>query len=203
MYVKDFAHDGTSQQIVSVYNHGVSYPLELRDDLLRAIPSLRLRYLSYQDYARQTVQDMFTPAELQGAIFKQAQTFASALARNNGDGSFTLVPLPREAQIAPIYGILPQDVDGDGKTDLLVAGNFDGVQPEIGRMRAGYGVLLRGDGHGNFTPVGVRQSGFSVPGQARDIKRLRTRTGDIYVVARNNDRPLVFRKTGGARSPAQ
>ncbi len=203
MYVKDFAHDGTSEQIVSVYNHGVSYPLELRDNLLRAIPSLRLRYLSYQDYARQTVQDMFTPAELQGAIFKQAQTFASALARNNGDGSFTLVPLPREAQIAPIYGILPQDVDGDGKTDLLVAGNFDGVQPEIGRMRAGYGVLLRGDGHGNFTPVGVRQSGFSVPGQARDIKRLRTRTGDIYVVARNNDRPLVFRKTGGARSPAQ
>jgi hypothetical protein len=203
MYVKDFAHDGTSEQIVSVYNHGVSYPLELRDDLLRAIPSLRLRYLSYQDYARQTVQDMFTPAELQGAIFKQAQTFASALARNNGDGSFTLVPLPREAQIAPIYGILPQDVDGDGKTDLLVAGNFDGVQPEIGRMRAGYGLLLRGDGHGNFTPVGVRQSGFSVPGQARDIKRLRTRTGDIYVVARNNDRPLVFRKTGGARSPAQ
>jgi hypothetical protein len=84
-----------------------------------------------------------------------------------------------------------------------VAGNFDGVQPEIGRMSAGYGLLLRGDGHGNFTPVGIRQSGFSVPGQARDIKRLRTRTGDIYVVARNNDRPLVFRKSGGSKSPAQ
>lgn len=199
MYVKDFARDGTDQQIVSVYNQGVSYPLELRDDLLKAIPSLRLRYLSYKDFARQTVKDIFTGPELQGAIFKQAQTFASALVRNNGDGSFTLEPLPREAQITPIYAILAQDVEGRGKADLLVAGNFDGVQPEIGRMSAGYGLLLRGDGKGGFTPAGVRQSGFFVPGQARDIKRVRTRSGDIYVVTRNNDRPLVFR---AARSAA-
>ena len=195
MYVKDFAGTGTDQQIISAYNHGVSYPLALRDDLLKAIPSLRLRYLSYKDYARQTVQDIFTPAALQGAIFKQVQTFASALVRNNGDGSFTLVPMPREAQIAPIYATLPQDVDGDSKIDLLVAGNFDGVQPEIGRMSAGYGLLLRGNGKGDFTPVEVQQSGFSVPGQARDIKRVRTRQGFLYVVARNNDTPLVFRAT--------
>jgi hypothetical protein len=202
MYVKDFAANGTDQQIVSVYNHGVSYPLELRDDLLKAIPSLRLRYLSYTDYARQTVKDIFTAPELQGAIFKQAQTFASVLARNNGDGSFTLVPLPPEAQIAPIYAILAQDLEGHGKTDLLVAGNFDGVKPEIGRMSAGYGLLLRGDGKGGFTAVRVQQSGFFVPGQARDMKRVRTRTGDIYVVARNNDRPLVFRATRSAAAAA-
>jgi hypothetical protein len=193
IYVKDFARNETYQQIVSVYNHSVSYPLELRDDLLQAIPSLRLRYLSYKNYARQTVKDMFTPAELQGAIFKQAQTFASALVRNNGDGSFTLVPLSREAQIAPIYGILAADLDGRGTTDLLVAGNFDGFKPEIGRMHAGYGLLLPGDGKGDFSPMPVQQSGFFVPGQARDIKRVRTRSGYIYVVARNNDRPLVFR----------
>jgi enediyne biosynthesis protein E4 len=202
MYVKDFAGNGTDQQIVSVYNHGVSYPLELRDDLLKAIPSLRLRYLSYKDYARQTVNDIFTAPELHGAIFKEAREFASALARNNGDGSFTLVPLPREAQIAPIYGILAQDLEGNGKTDLLVAGNFDGVKPEIGRMSAGYGLLLRGDGKGDFSAVRVQQSGFVVPGQARDIKRLRTRNGYLYVVARNNDRPLVFRATRSAAAAA-
>ena len=202
MYAKDFARDGTNQPIVSVYNHGISYPIELRDDLLRAIPSLRLRYLSYKDYARQTVTDIFTPTELQGATLKEAQEFASVLARNNGDGSFTLVPLPRAAQIAPIYAILAQDLEGRGKSDLLVAGNFTGVQPEIGPMRAGYGLLLRGNGKGDFTPVGVQQSGFFVPGQTRDIKRVRTRSGSIYVVARNNDRPLVFRATGSAAPSA-
>src|SRR2546430_4561198 len=98
-----------------------------------------------------------------------SHTFATALVRNNGDGSFTLSPLPLEAQLAPVYGILAQDVDGDGKPDLLLAGNFDGVQPEIGRMSASYGLVLRGDGRRRFTPLPAAQSGVMVPGQARDI----------------------------------
>jgi hypothetical protein len=125
------------------------------------------------------------------------------LVRNNGDGSFTMVPLPLEAQIAPVYGILAADIDGDGKADLLMAGNFDGVKPEIGRMSAGYGLYLRGDGKGHFTPVRELESGFFVPGQARDIKRVRTRAGNIYIVSRNNDRPLIFRSTAPAGGSAK
>ena len=199
MYVKDFDGNGVSEQIVSVYNHGKSYPIAMRDELLSALPFLKPRYPRYADYAGQTVTDIFTPAELAGATFKQAHTFATALARNNGDGSFTLVPLPPEAQLAPVYGILAQDLDGNGKPDLLLAGNFDGVQPSIGRMSASYGLLLRGDGKGQFTPVPAMQSGFLVHGQARDIQPVRTRRGDLYVVTRNNDRALVFRATHPAR----
>jgi hypothetical protein len=199
MYVKDFDGTGVSKQIVSVYNHGTSYPIAMRDELINALPYLKARFPRYADYAGKTVTDIFSPAELAGATLEQAHTFATALARNNGDGSFTLVPLPREAQIAPVYGILASDVDGDGKTDLLLAGNFDGLQPEIGRMSASYGLLLRGDGTGRFTPLGTTLSGFAVPGQARDIQRVRTPRGDLYVVTRNNDRALVFR----ARHPAR
>jgi hypothetical protein len=133
-------------------------------------------------------------------VVKKAYTLATALARHNGDGSYTLVPLPREAQVAPVYGILVTDVNGDGKTDLLLAGNFDGVQPEIGRMAASWGLVLLGDGKGNFRPISARESGFLVPGQARDIQRVRTARGDLYIVARNNDRPLVFRRTRGVTS---
>ena len=202
MYVKDFGGNGVTDQIVSVYNRGTSYPLAMRDELIRALPYLKTRYPRYEDYARQTVTDIFSSADLQGAVLKQARTFATALARNNGDGSFTLVPLPREAQLAPVYGITAGDVDGDGKTDLLLAGNFDGVQPELGRMSASYGLVLSGDGSGRFTPVPAARSGFVVPGQARDIQRVRTRQGVLYVVARNNDRPLIFRATAARRALA-
>jgi hypothetical protein len=197
MYVKDFDGNGSDEQIVSCYNQGVGYPITMRDDLIKALPYLKVRYLNYKDYARQTVTDIFSPKELAGAIFKQAHTLATALARNNGDGSFTLIPLPLEAQLAPVYGVLARDFDGDGKIDVLLAGNFDGVKPEIGRMSASYGLLLRGDGTGKFAPVPESQSGFLVPGQARDIQRVATRQGDLYIVARNNDRPLVFRAAVG------
>src|SRR5437867_3562576 len=175
MYAKDFDGNGVTEQIVSVYNHGTSYPIAMRDELIAALPSLKPRYPRYTDYAGQTVTDIFSPAELAGATFKQAHTFATALRRNNGAGSFTLDSLPAEAQLAPVYGIVAQDLDGDGKPDLLLAGNFDGVQPEIGRMSASYGLLRRGDGLGRFTPVPAAQRGFMVPGQARHIPRVQTR----------------------------
>jgi hypothetical protein len=192
MYVKDFDGNGFPEQIVSCYSDGVSYPLVLRDDLVAALPYLKTRYLSYADYAGQTTAAIFGSA-LSDAELKRVETFASALVRNNGDGSFTLVPLPREAQIAPVYGILASDFDRDGTLDVLLAGNFDGVKPEIGRMSASYGLFLSGKGDGTFTAVRAAESGFFVPGQARDIQRLKTRAGDRYVVTRNNDPPLVFR----------
>ena len=193
MYVKDFAHSGFVQQIISYYHDGKSYPLELRDELIRSLPLLKDRYVNYRDYARQTFADVFPRKDLEDAVVRNAYTFSTSLVRNNGDGTFTLVPLPLEAQIAPIYGIVAADIEGNGKQDLLMAGNFDGVKPEIGRMSAGYGVYLRGDGKGHFTPVRALESGFFVPGQTRDIQRVRTRAGSIYIVSRNNDRPLVFR----------
>jgi hypothetical protein len=202
MYINDFDRNGFVEQIVSSYTNGTSYPMALRDDLLTVLPFLEERYPTFESYARQTVTDIFTPGELADAVVKQVYTVATSLARNNGDGSFTLVPLPLEAQLAPVYGILAAELDGDGALDLLLAGNFDGVKPEIGRMSASYGLFLRGDGGGRFTPVRTVESGFSVPGQARDIQQIATRQGDLYVVTRNNDRPLIFRANPGGRASA-
>jgi hypothetical protein len=202
MYVKDFDRNGVLDQILCYYENGACYPITLRDDLLNVIPALRARYPDYEGYAQQTVEDMFAPTDLAEATLKQAHTFATTLVLNDGDGSFTLVPLPLEAQAAPVYGILAAELDGDGSLDLLLAGNFDGFKPEIGRMRASYGLFLRGDGDGGFTAVRTSESGFLVPGQARDIQRVHTRQGDLYVVTRNNDRPAVFRTTATGQASA-
>ena len=202
MYVKDFDGNGFSEQIVTLFERStvgaqhaaplLLLPLALRDELTGALPYLKPRYPKYSDYAGQTVEQIFGSG-LNNAVVKQAETFASTLALSNRDGSYTLVALPSAAQIAPVYGILAGDFDHDGNTDLLLAGNFSGVQPEIGSMMASYGLMLRGNGRGGFTPLHAAQSGFVVPGESRDIQRLRTRRGELYIVARNNDRPLFFR----------
>jgi hypothetical protein len=199
MYVRDFDGNGFPEQIVTLYErstvgaqHAAPLPLALRDELTSALPNLKPRFPKYSDYAGQTVEQVFGTA-LSDAVLKQAETFASAIALSNRDGSYTVVTLPREAQIAPAYGILAGDFDHDGKLDLLLAGNFSGVQPEIGSMMASYGLMLHGNGHGGFTALNEARNGFVVPGETRDIQRLRTRRGDLYIVARNNDRPLFFR----------
>ena len=150
-------------------------------------------------YAKAGVTDIFKPEDLADAVQKKAETFATSLLRNNGDGSFTMVPLPTEAQLAPVYGIVARDVDGDGIADLMLAGNFDGFKPDIARTSESYGLVLRGATGGRFTPLSHLASGFVVPGQSRAILRVRSRAGIVFVVARNNDRPLVFRPNAKAR----
>ena len=203
MIVKDFLHDGFVEQVISTYSNGKSYPLPLRDDLIRALPFLKDRFPKYSDYAGKTTSEVFTPEELSGATVKQAYTFATSLVRNNGDGSFTLVPLPAAAQVAPVYGIATGDVDGDGRTDLLLAGNFSGFRPDIGGASASYGLYLRGDGSGKFAAVPERASGFFVRGDARDIARAGTARGPAWVVTRSNDRPLVFRAARSGKAAAR
>jgi hypothetical protein len=192
MHVMDADRNGIVEQVLSIPEGTRSYPLPLRDDLLRAVPSLGARYPDYESYARAAVADLFPPAVVAGAVVKEAYTFATTLVRNDGGTAFTLLPLPVEAQLAPVYGILPSDVDRDGHLDLLLAGNLDGATPGIGRMRASYGLLLLGDGTGAFTPISGVESGFVVPGQGRDIQPVRGRRGLRYVVTRNDDRALVF-----------
>jgi hypothetical protein len=93
-----------------------------------------------------------------------------------------------------MYGLLPDDIDGDGSLDLLLAGNFFGVQSNLGRPDASYGTWLRGDGTGRFSAVPTRESGFRVSGQARDVIRLDVRGQEpLVMVVKNNDRPQLFR----------
>jgi hypothetical protein len=190
MHVSDFDGNGYIEQVVSYYKNGTSYPLVLRGPLVGQLSYLRQKYTSHAAYAEQTVQDIFTEEQLQEATVHKAHRFASTYIENRGDGTFAMHALPFEAQIAPMYGVVTDDVDGDGHTDILMAGNFHGVPPNIGRMDASYGVWLRGDGDGGFTTVPARESGFRVTDQARDMALVdNAQHGKILVVAKN-DAPL-------------
>jgi enediyne biosynthesis protein E4 len=201
LYVNDFSHTGSGnvEQILTSYQDGVSYPLAGRDELLNKIPSLRAKFPTYKQFGASRIEDILPAADLRDAQVREADTFASAIAKNNGDGTFTLRSLPTGAQLAPIYASATGDFDGDGKPDLIVGGNLYGVTPMLGRYDASYGLLLKGDGTGGFTAVDMDSSGLVIDGQVRDIRVLRGANGQrLIVVARNNDAVLVLR---AARSP--
>jgi enediyne biosynthesis protein E4 len=120
----------------------------------------------------------------------EAKELASVVALNNGDGTFTVTPLPVEAQFAPIRAVLADDFDGDGHTDLLVAGNFHGVTPMRGRYDASYGLLLRGDAKGGFEVVDLEAGGLVIEGEVRAMQMLRGADGSRNVVVARNDAGL-------------
>jgi hypothetical protein len=198
--VHDFGGTGVQKQILEFHKQGTSYPLAGRDDIVRLVPSLRSRYPSYAAFGASRVEDVFPAAELQRATTLTARQLASAVALAGADGRFSLRPLPVEAQLAPVYAALADDVDGDGRTDLLLGGNQHGVPPMLGRYDASYGLLLRGLGDGRFAPLDMAESGVALDGEVRDMKYVRqARGGRLVVVARNGD-SLRFLRSPGAGS---
>ena len=194
LYVNDFFANGTLEQILTFYKHGASYPLAGRDELVQVMPQLRAKYLSYASFGAARIEDVFSAADLRRATVLEARDFATSIALSTGNGTFDLQPLPPEAQFAPVYAALAQDLSGDGHADLLLGGNFYGVTPVQGRYDASYGLLLSGDGKGGFVPVDLEQSGVVIEGQVRHIAQLKGPNGArLIVVARNGDRLLVLR----------
>jgi hypothetical protein len=108
--------------------------------------------------------------------------------------------LPRIAQIAPVQGLVAGDFDGDGYADIYAVQNSYAPNPVTGRFDGGLSQLLRGDGHGHFTPVPLAESNLVVPGDAKALAVL-----DIdqdgwpdFLISRNNSTTLAFRNNGVA-----
>ncbi len=154
--------------------------------------TLGVKFPTYGSFASASMDQLFGQSELQRAVHYQADTFASVLLHNDGNGAFSATPLPSLAQASPIRGIAPVDVDGDGHLDLVVAGNLYDIEPNTPRADAGNGVWLRGDGRAHFTAVSPRESGFLAPHNAAGLALLTTTAGKSLLVANTGDALQLF-----------
>jgi len=188
MVVSDFDNNGSTDCVISTFVQKNSYPIAIRDYILDQMPFLRKKYLRYAQYSGATVSDIFTTEQLAKASSFFADNMSSAVFFNNGDGSFTTKKLPPEAQFFPVNGIQYEDVNADGNRDLLLAGNDYSTEVETGRNDAGIGLLLLGDGKGDFKPVSVLQSGFYVPGDVKCLERIMINGKRCYIAGKNKDK---------------
>ena len=193
LYLADFDHNGMVDPILCYNTSTGQFPLPLLPDLLKQLPYLARRFPTHASYAGKPIEQLFTPQELAAAEVKQAYEFRSCVFLASDEGKFQPLPLPDEAQLAPVYTIQTEDFDGDGKLDLLLAGNFYGATPQLARFDASYGTLLRGLGNGRFMPMSAAESGLCIRGQVRRSSLLHhQRYGQVILFAQNNDSLLVY-----------
>ncbi len=189
IYAYDFDHNGSIDPVLCYYfNDGKSYPVASRDDMLDQINMLKKKYVYYKDYAGATIKDMFEGEDFGSIPVLKAEMFESVCLINEGKNKFTIKKLPAEAQWFPINCNLIYDFNNDGNSDLLIAGNNNSIRPEFGKIDAGFGLYLEGDGFGNFIPINNRMSGINIPGEVKDM-RIVSFSGKNYVVIVKNNLP--------------
>lgn len=167
LYYKDFDDNGSIDPILCTYIQAQSYPYLTRDELLEQVPTKRPKFTSYESYSNARLTDIFGDDELKDAKKLVANYLKTVLLTQNAQGKFEEKTLPIEVQYAPIYTIIVTDYDQDGRKDLVLCGNLNKSRLKFGKYDANYGLLLKGDGNGQFLSIPQRQSGFNLQGDVR------------------------------------
>lgn len=201
VYAKDFNNDENFDAIISVFlpdniskKKMKEFPASSRDDIIRQMNTLRKKYNNYKSYATATIDSVLNPDDKKNALIYRANNFTSCFIKNMGNGKFTIQPLPVMAQLSTLCGMSVEDFDGDGNLDVIINGNDYGIEIGSGRSDALNGLMLKGDGKGNFVAISILQSGIYIPGNGKSITMLRNEKNECLLAASENRGPIrVFR----------
>lgn len=198
IYAKDFDNNQSIDPIIFTFfkNHQGDYlsvPAHYWDDLYGQSTLFRRKFTGYKGYALATEETLFSPEELEGAIKLEGNFDRSSFIENLGNGKFKVHELPTLAQLAPVNGTVIDDINGDGHLDVLLVGNDYGNEVFSGRYDAFTGLVLLGDGQGNFEAVRSLESGFQVFGDAKAMARIQGADGAMrYIATQNRGKLKLF-----------
>ena len=163
----DIDGNGTQDLLEAVFEPSLKQWMPLRDrkTLTAALPFLTDRFPTYRAFGSASLEEMFGDTLTKLGDLR-VNTLDSMAFLNRGD-HFEAIPLPREAQFAPAFGVAVADFDGDGHEDVFLSQNFFAVDRETGRYDGGRGLWLRGDGKGTLTAVSAEESGVLIFGEQR------------------------------------
>lgn len=187
VYGFDFDGNGTMDPIITYSKEGKDVPVAVRDVMHEQMTSIiNKRFGSYDAYSRATIKDIFDEAELENATVLSAVEMRSCYIENTGNSKFVLQPLPMEAQIAPVFGSLANDFNGDGFLDVLLVGNSEAFETYTGPYDASLGTLLLGNGKGDFTYVPQTKSGLYLNHDQKALGSIYTGKENLIVLTNNN-----------------
>jgi hypothetical protein len=193
LYYDDFDQNGRFDPFIAYFNQGKAYPLAGRDEALEQLVPLRKRFTDYKSYAAATAEEVLGK-DWSARATKLTITETQSGILWNDKGKLTFKALPLAAQTSPVYAIGTGDFDGDGQTDILLAGNQSKFRIRIGKTDANYGALLRGNGKGDFEYLPQYQSGLNLTGDIRDVQQVNNQL--IFSV--NDGKVQTYRKTFGS-----
>jgi hypothetical protein len=172
MYVADFDNNGALDPIICHYVQGKSYPIASRDELLGQISSLKTKFVKYRDYADATIEDIFSAEQIKQAKVFYCDELASGILYNDGNNRFSFKPFGLQGQFSKVSGAIADDFNRDGRTDILLAGNFYPYRTQLGSSDASLGILLEG-GPDSLEAVDPAASGCYIGGDVRGMTEIK------------------------------
>lgn len=190
LFAKDFDNSGSHDVYLGYYDKdGTLYPVRGRQCSSQQMPFIADKYENYTEFAKAPIEDVLEGLTEDAAI-KEAHTFANAMLINDGNGGYTVEPLPNEAQVGPIFTFTEIATKEGGKY-IFAGGNYYEREVETTRSDASTGVLLQlGADEKKIKVIESRESGIYADLDVRDSEVLPRPDGSKLFLVANNNAPI-------------
>jgi len=192
LWIHDFDGNGTLDKIISKTVNNKDVPVFMKRDITDQIPGLKKKNLNFEDYARRSVQELFSDANIKKAEVFEFNYNSSCVLLNKGGGKFEVKKLPVFTQLSSVNAILSTDLNKDGKNDLVLGGNLFYFQPQFSRLDASYGHVLLNRGNGNMEWIKPSISGIDVRGEIKNIIPFRSQSKTQLLILQNGTYPVMY-----------
>jgi hypothetical protein len=190
--VNDFDKNGIKDKVVTYTVDGKDKPVVVKRELEEMVPAIKKNNLKHIQYANKSIQEIFSREDINTAVVKTFNYGSSIIAINKGDGQFEIIKLPVMAQLSSVNAILVDDLNKDGRLDLMLGGNHFNFQPQYDRLDGSFVEVFIQQKNRQFELMDPAQAGILLKGQMRDIKKINRDGKTNYLLLRNNDFPLLY-----------
>ena len=191
LYYYDFDNNGKKEQILTYYLKGRELPFATKSELEKQLPSLKKKFIYAENFAKASLDDLFSEDQLRKADTLSADEFANTILINEGNLHFRPQPMPWEAQLSTYRDAIVVDANGDSLPDILLVGNYYDNNIQMGRNDADYGTILLNKGRGTFSATPLNR--LAITGEVRHIQPININGQQAFILARNNDSAMVIR----------
>jgi enediyne biosynthesis protein E4 len=196
LWIADFDGSGDVDKLLTRRIDGKDKPVFLKNDIQDQVPGIKKENLKHHDFAQKSIQELFPADKVENASVKEVNYSSSIIAYNIGNGQFHIEKLPVRAQLSSVNAIVCDDIDGDGRRDLITAGNKSGFPPQLQKLDASYGDVFLNKGSRRLDWQAFDFTNLKVDGETKDIIQVNAGDNKYFIFLRNNDYPKTFRLNG-------
>ena len=193
LWLNDFDQNGILDKVLTYTIDGKDKPVVVKHDLEEQLPSIKKNNLKHVDYAKRSIQELFSKELIEKSVVKKFNYCASIVAINKGNGNFEIQKLPLMSQMSCINSFYCTDINHDGFVDIIDGGNQFGFLPQYQRLDANSGEVLMNDRKGNFTRTDPFETGLHLRGEVRDIQKIKLKKENALLFLQNNEYPVLFK----------
>ncbi len=191
LYRNDFDDNATIDPVVTYFYQGEETPFASKDELVKQLPFLNKKYLSYEDFAKASFTELLPKSKIKKADKKYVFELASCYFENLGQNTFKKHPLPFMAQVSSVNEIALDDFNNDEYQDALLVGNNYNISTQLGKLDASHGQILLNNKNG-FFDVKPNQD-LNIYGESRNIEKIKIKDDLFYIFSINNDTPIIIK----------